>query len=57
MELEQMLVDIASGTPPPADLTAEERAKWSKLKEQVQEIKDRGGQIDIPSDGPAIATS
>ena len=44
------MVDITLGRPAPTDLTAEERARWDKLAEEIAAIRARGLQVEIPID-------
>jgi hypothetical protein len=50
--LERMLLDVVAGRPGPPNESAERREVRAKLTREVQEIRDKGGQVDVPAEIP-----
>ena len=52
-EVEEMAYAITLGEKtPPAKWDQEHRDKWKRLFRQIQEIKGKGGTVDIPMETP-----
>ncbi len=52
-----ILLEVTNGVPPPAHESAEDAAVRAQLKKEVDEIRVKGGIVDVPPELPGEASA